>query len=602
MLASLFPAFRIRADAERLQPDTLDLSQRARMALNALTGTVDERGEIMVLSCIAPPSITINNISYSACGPKYMESLALMSLMTGINLKTSAARKQIDYMLASIGEDGLFYARIGPDRPWDNSSPEDYANIYGQGRMLRAMMAMYQLDKDPVWVGRMKKLVSTLQSIAVRKTDPDTGEVYAYYPTTPGYGDIFSYPKSGWRTTELLTAAQENMADMPDHSFGIPLYLGGMIEPLTRYAKMFNDRNALELGGQLVRLVMRKEYAGMPDGYAHGVIPGQNGQFRGHFHAHTVCLRGILEYGIATNDVRLKNLARAGYEYARTFGIPRLGWFPEYTGKFSHETCGLANMVALAIKMSVSGVGDYWEDVDCYARNHLTEGQFTGLQRMKAANKDPLSEEQAGTLKRIVGTFAGWGTPESLSPNIMNCCTANGSQALYYVWDSIVREKDGVVSVNLLLNRRSPWLDIESALPYRGEAILRNKQAKRLAIRIPGWADKAAVQIHMKNRRWPLIWVQNYLLIENIGPGTMIKIECPIKESVEHMDVDGYEVRDPQFLGRHSYAITFRGNTAIDISPRSPAGYSIYDRKNYRSGSVPQVEGSDYVAAKPIQW
>ena len=34
-------------------------------------------------------------------------------------------------------------------------------------------------------------------------------------------------------------------------------------------------------------------------------------------------------------------------------------------------------MVALGIRLSDAGLGDYWDDVDGIARNHLIEGQLT---------------------------------------------------------------------------------------------------------------------------------------------------------------------------------------------------------------------------------
>ncbi|MBI4586169.1 MAG: glycoside hydrolase family 127 protein [Planctomycetes bacterium] len=569
-----------------------DLIKHAELAFNGLTGTVDEHGEFLFRACMAPPSIAHDAISFAACGPKYMESMAMMSLMTGIDLKRSPGQKTVDYLITCLGEDGLFYCKIGPERPWDKTSPEDYANIYGQGRMLRAMMAMYQLDGNEAWVARLKKIVDTLKKIAVRKTDSATGEIYAYYPTTPGYGDIFSYPKSGWKTTELLTGAQPNMADMPDHTFGIPIYIGGIVEPLTKYSRMFNDPDALELAGQVVRLVTRKEMAWIPDGHAGGVIPEQNAQFRGHFHAHTMCLRGILEYATATNDARLKNLARSGYEFARTLGIPRLGWFQEYTGKFSHETCGLANMTALAIKLSLRGVGDYWDDVDGYVRNHLTRGQFTDLARLKSANKDKLTEEQELTLKKILGLFAGWGTPESISINIMNCCTANGSQALYYAWDSIVLERYGTVSVNLLIDRKSPWLDVESRLPDKGEIILRNKKAQQVTMRVPQWVDKDSVKIECGGKVVKPVWNQNYLLFGELAANAVVRVSFPVKASTEQYAAVKGKV----------YTIRFKGNTAIGMEPTSREGYPVYDASRPEKVEDLKLSTPGHVAGKRIDW
>jgi hypothetical protein len=71
------------------------------------------------------------------------------------------------------------------------------------------------------------------------------------------------------------------------------------------------------------------------------------------------------------------------------------------------------------------------------------------------------------------------------------CCTANCSDALYYVWESITRRRDGVATVNLLLNRASTWLDIDSYLPYEGKVVLRNKAAQSVLVACRGgWRRK----------------------------------------------------------------------------------------------------------------
>ena len=49
-------------------------------------------------------------------------------------------------------------------------------------------------DGDSKWDNRIRALVRGLDKIAVHKKD------YAYYPDG-GYGEAFTYPKSGWRST-----------------------------------------------------------------------------------------------------------------------------------------------------------------------------------------------------------------------------------------------------------------------------------------------------------------------------------------------------------------------------------------------------------------
>src|SRR4029078_6193921 len=74
------------------------------------------------------------------------------------------------------------------------------------------------------------------------------------------------------------------------------------------------------------------------------------------------------------------------------------------------------------------------------------------------------------------------------------CCTPNGTQALYYAWESIVRGRDDHADGNLLLNRASPWLDVCSYLPYEGKVELKNKTANVITVRIPQWVDLSQVK------------------------------------------------------------------------------------------------------------
>jgi hypothetical protein len=577
-------------------PDTLDLTARAELAINGLAGTLDWEHvpEFYFRVTLAPPTMVHDALSFCACGPKYFESFPMMRAMTGSDLYADIERRYRDYMLGSIEDDGLFYAKIGPERPWDKTSPEDYANIYGQGRMIRAMLANYYYDHDPEWMKRLAEMVNKLREIAVYKDD------YVYYPTSPGYGDIFSYPKSGWKITELRRGPQQTMADLPDHTMGIPTYLGGTLLPLVRYAEVARDEKALDLAGKLTRFLLKPDSAWIPDGYAKGVTPAEHGQFRGHFHGHTMTLRGILAYGVATNDTALKTFARDGYEFARTMGISRLGWFEEFTGKHSHETCGLGNMVALGIQLSEAGVGDYWDDVDGYVRNHLVEGQFINLAEMKGLNP-ALSAEQEKILERSIGTFAGWGTPVALGTVMMNCCMANGSQALYYPWERTVRYSDGTARVNLLLNRASPWLDVDSYLPYEGRVVLHNKQAERIQVRIPGWVDRQTVRCEVDGKPRPTLFAGNFLLLDTLQANSMITLSFPIREETQTFVLDDYGHQGSQILKTYTYDITFRGSTALKVvssmeetmtyENRKPAAvptYAVYrDREQLRQASAP---------------
>lgn len=550
------------AGADAPIPDTLDLVEKGKLALNGLAGTLDWGAvpEFYFRVELRPPKFIHDRISFAACGPKYWEAFVMLRAMTGSDQFQDLQERYRRYMLSCIQDDGLFYCKIGPERPWDTSSPEDYANIYGQGRMIRALLAQHDVDSNPEWLNRARKMAAKLAEIGIYKDD------YVYYPTTPGYGDIYSYPKSGWKATELPRGGSEYSHGS---AFGIPMYLGGTILPLVRLAERTQDERTLELAEKLARFLLLPSSAWRPTEYSRGINPAEHAEYRGQTHSHVMTLRGILAVGVATNNTAMKSFAREGYEFSRKLGIAPLGWFEEEVGNHSHETCTLADMTSLALQLTEAGVGDYWDDVDGYARNHMVEAQYTDLQKLKRLNPN-LTPEQEKMLERVLGTYAGWGSPVALSTNLQNCCMANESQALYSVWASIVQydSADASARVNLLLNRTSPWLDVESYLPYEGKVVLRNKKAQRVYVRIPTWVARTKVRCSIDGQEKAARYLGNYLLFDPAPAKSIIAVSFPLKKEVRTFSLDNYGEGGwaSKPVGTYRYRATFKGNTAIELA------------------------------------
>ena len=109
--------------------------------------------------------------------------------------------------------------------------------------------------------------------------------------------------------------------------------------------------------------------------------------------------------------------------------------------------------------------------------NHyqLIEQQFTDLSAMRTmAGGDPADD---ALLERFVGG-CGAGEPTAIKPEISTTASLSTAAAFYYAWHGITRFDHGLAQVNLFLNRASPWMDVESYLPFEGKVILRNKQAE----------------------------------------------------------------------------------------------------------------------------
>jgi len=591
-------------------PHTLDLSERAATALNALAGTLDPEnmyemyfGATFVAN---PPYMFHETTGLPTNNPKYAESFPMMRVMSGSDRFRDAEQGMMDAMLSLIAKDGLYYSPALSTRPWNKdlypgpASNEDFANVYGNSRALLAFMAWMQYGPAGPWEERAAGIARALSRIAVRKDD------YAYYPDSR-IGEAFSYPKSGWPNTD------EPEVEAMGAEGSMFVYHSGPIRALTRWYTVSGDKQALETATRLARFVTKKRFwgaKGVPD----DITCTERAYFTGHMHGHTAMLWALLEFAVAIGDSALMNFVRDGYEFARHHGIPRLGaWMNESPDV---EVCTISDMIAIAIKLTEAGMGDYYEDVDQAVRNQLVESQFLRadfLQQIAdAAPKHvarPPQETSERVIERCIGSMAPMLVVGYDKPFCLHCCTGNGTQAFYYAWSKIVEPRGDGVKVNLLLNRVSPWMDVDSYLPYEGQVILHNKTAKAVYVRLPAVVDTREVKVSALTRSLTPHWVNKHLVLPEILPGEEIRITFPIKEDAATYTL--YNVLERPYFSEmgnslrteRQYACRFRGNTLVDIQPRvSMPGYPIYLRDHYRQDKAPLETKPRYVASRTIFW
>jgi len=226
---------------------------------------------------------------------------------------------------------------------------------------------------------------------------------------------------------------------------------------------------------------------------------------------------------------------------------------------------------------------------------------------------DPANESRESVVERNIGVFLSDSTHPTLVPEhcflYTICCTGNCTPAMYYAWESIVRCQNGAAQVNLLLNRASEWLDIDSYLPYEGKVVLHNKTAKSISLRIPRWVDKNAIAIQSSGRRAKPYLVGQYLVFDDVRARDILTVTFPVEETTEKYTLKWKQdefwkestnpgsawqaLKDPAV-----YTCTFRGNTLINISPRDlGVGYPLYERDALqRMTKAPLHKVSRYIA------
>jgi hypothetical protein len=584
---------------EATVPDTLDLAERARMSLRFFDALTDrEHGyEMYWEATISGPEHQFSPLM--ACQPKAMEAMAMARLMCGSTEGLETEAKMLEEMASHIGPDGIYWVPKYADRPWLGSAEDlPMANAGGQGRMIYAMLAWYQYTGNPFWKENVNRMVQGVsEHMVVHKDD------YAYFPI---YGwleksDYFRncYTPKGWRDT----------AEPPNEKAGEEKSLfnaqGHTPGALANWYRVTGNEDALKFSGELTRFLTKPKFWNDWDGTEFpGMFGAEHAHWCGHYTGHMNTLRAIFEYAQATHDARLMQFVRDGYEWARQGLMARIG----YVG----GCCGYPRLMALAIKLSRAGVGDYWEDVDFYIRNHCTEVQVTPgdlpeLQKL-AAEQFPGKDCR----KYIENMVGGFGRVLSKDRCAL-CCSPHGTMGLYYAWDSIIQYEDGDARINLLLNRSSPWMDIDSYLPYEGKVVLKNKSVKEAFVRMPLWVDEKAVTCRIADRDVTPRWLGRYLHIIDLKPSDVITLEFPMAARTEtwtipagwgRYNVTNEEAWPGHTVGKTVLTMTFRGNTLIDCTPPMHPTLGLYkERKEQFSKSpIPMKTVLRYASPMILQW
>ncbi len=607
---------------EATVPDTLDLAERARYGINHFTSIISEKDNYEMYwradfdnynkadGWAWPGYMWFQCSPLMACQPKALEAMAMDRLMSGSQQNLEREARMMEMMVSALGDEGLYWVLPSAGKkPW--LGPEDirpYAHVHGQGRMMRAMIAWYQYTGDPAWKARIDRMVNAWDTLMVAHKDD-----YAYVPLQgwvdkPYLGSCYIKGR-GWKSTEEPAGEREGQEEG-----SLTCHQGHWPGVLANWYLLTGNEQALRLSGELTRFLTKpKFWADWKGGEYPGVVGAEHAHWEGHLHGYANALLAILEYAIAANDQRLKLFAREGYEWTRQNVLMRIGFLPNGHG------AAIGRLLALAIKLTDAGVGDYWEDVDLYIRNQGVELQITPediphIRDLIRQNPNPprpkelITDYATGTSDGVAEASVG-GFGLGYHPYYKNgwalWCDAWGNYGIFYAWDAALRHENGIARVNLLLNRASPWMDVDSYIPYEGKVILKNKQAREALVRIPLYVDLKDVTCRIGRRTVQLRWFGRYLRVEGLKAGEEVTIEFPLEERTERWAAtsksDWYGLPLPAGT---VCTMKFKGNTLITISPSPGPGCRLYENRaeKYKAAKAPMKKIIRHATPLDLKW
>ncbi len=597
-------------------PDTLDVAERAKLAVHVMTSIADPNADCEIYGWAwwfrNPPVMNHDHNDWVQSVEGLMEALPLLRAATGINLNRQVDPVWMQVNLKSIGPDGLVYEPL-KGIPWSRIRPGNFEPVWRTdgttttisdesvtqastpakcSRIIGAMTVYYLRDKNPIWTQTIERMIRRLSDLTV-----DRG-YFAYIPL----GSFEPNARFG------------PQAKMPTGTEAVEYGNIRLIQGLEQYYKVTGYEPARSLAAKLVRYAMGPAESYDSQGRflfdpsdKEGMskrFPGiENEKFGGHTHSRTLGLLCILEHATAVKDQDAMGFVKSGYEWVKTQGSSLVGFFPEHIiPGFPFpvcEGCSVGDMVALGVKMSVAGVDDYWDDVDRWVRNMFAEQQLTQgdwLDRMAASMlKKPVAfnESDKRVTESNIGGFGGSTTGNEWGDIIEHCCTGNCVRALYYVWEHMLEAKGEELRLNLLLNLGLSWADVYSYIPFEGRVDLTMKKSfESVLVRAPEWVKAGSQLVVCKVNGVPRNgrWQGRYVSIGRGVPGDKMVVNFPIEERTVKETIGGLP-----------YTLIIKGNTVVSIDPPGRNG-PLYQRAHYRENQVRWRKVNRFVPEESIVW
>ena len=362
---------------EALVPDTFDVAERARQVINPLTEATDADADreiyFMGVFCVKP-ALLCHGVSDANVQPKFQLTVPLMRMISGSEQNLHVESEWLTRLRRCIGPEGLFYLPLR-GRPWEAVSipnwiktgpgRDQYLNPFAMGMTLAAMTVLARRETGEEWPAKARAMVDGLIGLAV-----DEGDIAYFWPSA------FRAAKDRPAATQPPTTEENGEACRLPYG-------------LVHAYRLLGHEPALTLAGKNLRYLRR--YFFREDG---SFLREPGDAMTVHFHEHSRAILTMLEYAASAGDDEMMDFALRSFEWVRNLGVhpqgrassvwqpggpggPLVGYFPEFVNSVqwhASELCNVADMIALAIRFSELGLGDYllmnhasrWADVDSF--------------------------------------------------------------------------------------------------------------------------------------------------------------------------------------------------------------------------------------------
>jgi hypothetical protein len=594
---------------EAVVPATLDLAERARLAVHSMTCANNPHFDYEMYFAAShvtrPPSMGHTQSDLDTWG-KWVESTALMRIASGSTENLNVDRTWMEMLLKMQGPDGLLYSPM-TGRDWvmyakttvegsasasENPTKQFCLLSYGTPRALAAMCLFAQMDPNGPWKEAAHRLAHAYDRLMINTGD---NESHLFSP--------WMYPGRPVKNPEH---------NIFDKSFYAAASQAWIAQYLAMYDRALHDPPSTKLAERIMNYNMFDRQVN--DSSGRFQIDPRLGEGKGaHIHTHAMNIMACLYVYMQTGNKAMLDRAVKSYEFVRTKGEPLVGFYPDFAAPAgvrldnNSETDNMATVTLSALTLARLAYDNCWDDADRWVRNQLAEAQLTQIAWLSDGHLDGMLTKKPSDFfkpersttdrvaERTLGGFGGCPSPndwvgDEKRVTIQGCCTASGARVLFAAWRDMLKYDQGTLKVNLLFNRASKWADIDSYIPYIGRVELKIKEPLSLEVRIPEWVKAGEAKCEVDSDARVIGYEGRYAQIGKVGRGQTVVVTFPISERTEKRRIEGYD-----------YTFIVRGNDVVAADP-SGKYCPFYQRGHYRTGTPLYEKVRRFVSAQEVPW
>ena len=515
--------------ADLVLPADIDLKRMAEWALNYLINTPrPEFNYEPVFQCHplqCPPAPAGHDVVVP-CDTDARMNLEwyFMREITGSHAGRAVEEAFHARLRAYIGADGLAWAHTGAYNEGDiqhvYTEADKVIHTWGSAKLLHALAEEYARTQTPETGQLVLKVMRGLKRLAVWD---DHGRCWL-----PGG----------------MGAVQRSGAPVPNSWNAHPLPL---VEPLLAAWRATGQQECLDFARAYADGVIDHCQPGGIRFDAEGGFWLPVGHSVAHSHATLHALWGIADLGLTTGETRYLDFARRSFDWMQRRGTGT-GWFPAMPDN-CNETCCVSDMISIAAVLGEAGHTEYYDYVERYLRNTISNLQFVVTPEFEAYYRllNTACGEEAITrglalLRRFQGGIIGGSGLNDFENELLGgvsgfemfgCCAPEGMRAIYTGWLHTITRRPASswapagVYVNLGFNRASEWGQVVSFMPAEGRLTVEANVSDTFFLRSPGWATPSHVRAFVNGQAITAEWQGSYLRFL-AQPGDELTITYPL--------------------------------------------------------------------------